>query len=235
MKHGDGPKLNIDWTQVTRFEQNCSILWCEATHKAAVIDPGGDIWLIQDFLEWEGLELEVVLVTHGHMDHAGGAAALAAATDARIEGPHRDEEALIQRLPEQAKRYNLRAEAFMPERWLGDGDQVRFGEQVIDVLHCPGHTRGHVAYFHEPSRFAFVGDILFQGAIGAWEHADGNLKQLVRSIRSKLFPLGDDVRFLPGHGETSTFGQERLANPFVGEGALAKWRAKAQVDPFLEE
>lgn len=228
------PRLNIDWIDVTRFEQHCSVLSCEATGKAAVIDPGGDLYLIQDYLEWEKLELEVVLVTHGHMDHAGGAAALAAATGARIEGPHRDEEELIRRLPEQAARYNLRADAFTPDRWLGDGDQVTFGEQTIDVLHCPGHTKGHVAYFHEPSRFAFVGDILFRGAIGAWEHADGDLRTLVHSIRSKLFPLGDDVRFLPGHGETSTFGRERLANPFVGEEALAKWRARVQVDPFQD-
>jgi glyoxylase-like metal-dependent hydrolase (beta-lactamase superfamily II) len=169
------------------------------------------------------------------MDHAGGAARLAAATGARIEGPHHAEKALIRRLPEQGQRYNLKAEAYMPARWLGDGDQVRFGEQVIEVLHCPGHTRGHVAYFHEASRFAFVGDILFRGAIGAWEHADGDLKQLVHSIRAKLFPLGDDVRFVPGHGETSTFGRERIANPFVGEEALAKWRAKAQRDPFLDD
>ena len=234
MKRVDVPALTIDWIDVTRFEQHCSILSCEATGKAAVIDPGGDLYLIQDYLECEKLDLEVVLVTHGHMDHAGGAARLAAATGARIEGPHRDEEALIHRLPEQARRYNLSAEAYTPERWLGDGDRVTFGEQTIEVLHCPGHTRGHVAYFHEPSRFAFVGDILFRGAIGAWEHADGDLRTLVHSIRSKLFPLGNDVRFLPGHGETSTFGRERLANPFVGEEAIANWRAKVQKDPFQD-
>jgi hydroxyacylglutathione hydrolase len=228
----DAPAVSIDWIAVTRFEQNCSILGCEATRKAAVIDPGGDTYLIENFLESAELELEVVLVTHGHMDHAGGAARLAAATGARIEGPHRAEEALIARLPEQAARYNLRAEAYVPERWLDDGDTVTFGAQAIDVLHCPGHTKGHVAYFHAPSRFAFVGDILFRGAIGAWEHADGDLKTLVHSIRSKLFPLGDDVRFVPGHGETSTFNHERIANPFVGEEAVAKWKARAQVDPF---
>lgn len=219
--------MGVDWFPVTRFEQNCSLLWCDVTRKAAVIDPGGDLFLIQDYLGWENLELEVVLVTHGHLDHAGGAAELAAITGARIEGPHRDEEELIRSLPDQGRRFNMRAEAFTPDRWLEDGDQVRFGEQVVDVLHCPGHTKGHVAYFHDASRFAFVGDILFLHAIGAWQRPE-DLAQLVRSIRFKLFPLGDDVRFVPGHGETSTFGHERISNPFVGDEALARYRAASR-------
>jgi len=218
--------MKFEWLPVTRFEQNCSILWSEASLKAAVIDPGGDIDQIQNFLEWENLELEVVLVTHGHCDHAGGAAELASATGARIEGPHRDDEHLIRNLPEQSKRLGIRAQSFTPDRWLTDADQISFGEERLEVLHCPGHTRGHVAYFHKPNRYAFVGDILFRHAIGAWEHGDGNLAQLVDSIRSKLFPLGDDVGFLPGHGETSTFGHEKAANPFVGEAAMARWRAR---------
>ena len=215
--------MKFDWLPVTRFEQNCSILWCEATRKAAVIDPGGDIDQLRDFLEWDELELEVVLVTHGHFDHAGGAAALAAATGARIEGPHQGDEHLVRGLAEHARRYNARAEPYIPARWLNDGDEIRFGNEVLQVLHCPGHTKGHVAYFHERSRQAFVGDILFRHAIGAWEHRDGDLVQLVQSIRNKLFALGDDVRFLPGHGETSNFGHERAANPFVGDAALAAW------------
>jgi glyoxylase-like metal-dependent hydrolase (beta-lactamase superfamily II) len=223
--------MKIDWVPVTRGEQNCSILWCEKTRKAAVIDPGGDIYRIQDYLELEGLTLEVVLVTHAHPDHAGGVVALAAATGARIEGPHRAEEELISQLPENGRRYGIPSQAFTPDRWLDDGDQVTFGEQVVDVLHCPGHTPGHVAYFHEPSRFAFVGDILFLHTIGTWEHSYGSLEQLVRSIRFKLFPLGDDVRFLPGHGQTSTFGHERIANPFVGEEALERWRAGDRTPP----
>jgi hydroxyacylglutathione hydrolase len=227
--------MKIDWLPVTRFEQNCSILWSEASLKAAVIDPGGDIDQIQDFLEWEQLTLEVVLVTHGHLDHAGGAAQLASATGARIEGPHRDDEHLIRSLPEQSQRFGSRAQRYTPDRWLNDGDRISFGEELLEVLHCPGHTKGHVAYFHQPSRYAFVGDILFRHAIGAWEHADGDLAQLVHSIRSKLFPLGDDVGFLPGHGETSTFGHERSANPFVGEEAMVKWKRRFERGQNLAE
>ncbi len=225
--------MQSDWIPVTRFEQNCSIHWCEATRKAAVVDPGGDLYRIQDFLEWEKLELEVILVTHGHLDHAGGAAQLALETGARIEGPHRGDEELISNLERQGRMFNLKVQSYTPERWLEHGDKVSFGEQVIDVLHCPGHTRGHVAYFHEPSRFVCVGDIIFLHAIGAWEHGDGNLADLVTSIRDRLFPLGDDVRFLPGHGETSTFGHERQVNPFVGDEALARFRAGQAAMPTV--
>jgi glyoxylase-like metal-dependent hydrolase (beta-lactamase superfamily II) len=216
--------MKCDWLPVTRFEQNCSILWCETTRKAAIVDPGGDIPQLLSLLDLEELELEVVLVTHGHMDHAGGAAQLSAETGARIEGPHRGDEHLIRRLPEQGSRYGLRCQDYEPERWLQDGDQICFGEVVLDVLHCPGHTPGHVAYHHEGSRFAFVGDILFLHSIGIWTIPGGSLTQLVHSIRSKLFPLGDDVRFVPGHGETSTFGHERRANPFVSDRVAATWR-----------
>jgi hydroxyacylglutathione hydrolase len=212
--------MNVDWIPVTRFEQNCSILWCETSGRAAVVDPGGDIDRILDFLEWEELSLEVVLVTHGHFDHCAGAKDLATRTGARIEGPHRNEAHLLQALAEHGARYGVRARSFLPDRWLDDGDRIRFGEVEIWALHCPGHSKGHMAYFHAPTKIAFVGDILFRGAIGAWEHADGNLIQLVGSIREKLFPLGDDVRFVPGHGETSTFGHERRDNPFVGDAIM---------------
>jgi glyoxylase-like metal-dependent hydrolase (beta-lactamase superfamily II) len=222
----ENASMKFECLPVTRLEQNCSILWCESSLKAAVIDPGGDIDQLQDFLKWENLTLEVILVTHGHIDHAGGAAQLAGVTGARIEGPHRDDEHLLNALPEQSKRFGLRAQSFTPDRWLNDADQIRFGGELLEVMHCPGHTKGHVAYFHRGNRYAFVGDILFRHAIGAWEHADGNLAQLVNSIRSKLFALGDDVGFLPGHGETSTFGHERMANPFIGEEAMAKWRTQ---------
>jgi hydroxyacylglutathione hydrolase len=218
--------MKFEWLPVTRFEQNCSILWCEATLKAAIIDPGGDLDQLQNFLELQELTLEVVLVTHGHMDHAGGAAELAAANGVRIEGPHQGDEHLIRGLPAQGKRFGLRAQSFSPDRWLQHGDTITFGSERIAVLHCPGHTNGHVAYFHEPTKWAFVGDILFRQAIGAWEHGDGNLPQLVQSIRSKLFALGDDVHFLPGHGNTSTFGEERCSNPFVSDSAMTAWKGR---------
>ena len=160
------------------------------------------------------------------MDHAGGAAALAAATGARIEGPHQADAHLLQSLDQQGQRFGIRAQSFVPDRWLKDNDIVTFGAESISVLHCPGHTQGHVAYYHPQTKFAFVGDILFRHAIGAWEHRDGNLAQLVHSIRSKLFTLGDDVHFVPGHGATSTFGHEREANPFVGDAAMAAWTAR---------
>lgn len=218
--------MQFESIPVTRFEQNCSILWCERTGKAAVIDPGGDLPLIENLLELEGLSLEAVLVTHGHMDHAGGAAELAARTGARLEGPHRGDEHLIRELPERAGRYGLKAQSYTPARWLNDGDRIRFGDVELEVLHCPGHCKGHVAYFSRAGRVAFVGDILFLHTIGAWEHADGDLATLVRSIRLKLFPLGDDVRFVPGHGEMSSFGHERAANPFVGDAAWEKMPAR---------
>jgi glyoxylase-like metal-dependent hydrolase (beta-lactamase superfamily II) len=216
--------MQFDCLPVTRAEQNCSILWCPATRHAAVIDPGGDLYQLDTFLELSELTLELVLVTHAHVDHAGGAAKLAATTGARLEGPHRGDEHLARNLAAQGRRLRIPAADFTPSRWLEDNDEVRFGRETMSVLHCPGHSRGHVAYFHAGRRHAFVGDILFRHAIGAWEHADGDLKQLVHSIRDKLFALGDDVSFTPGHGATSTFGHERIHNPFVGETALRKWR-----------
>src|SRR5260221_12131080 len=218
--------MEFDILPVTRFEMNCSILWCEKTMRAAVIDPGGDLSEIVNFLELMEVEPEVALVTHGHFDHAGGAAQFAALTGARIEGPHRGDEHLVRHLEEAGEKYGVPAKNYAPSRWLEHGDRVRFGEEELEVLHCPGHCKGHVAYFSASKRQAFVGDILFRGAIGAWEHADGNLPLLIDSIRSKLFALGDDVGFVPGHGETSTMGHERLKNPFVGEEAMARWRER---------
>ncbi|MDG2003481.1 MAG: MBL fold metallo-hydrolase [Novosphingobium sp.] len=217
--------MQFEILPVTRFEQNCSILWCEKTMKAAVIDPGGDISEILGFMELLEITPEVALVTHGHFDHCGGAAQFAEMTGARIEGPHKGDAHLVRGLQGAGERYNLKnSRNYEPSRWLEDGDEVRFGEEVLQVLHCPGHCHGHVAYFSDSARQAFVGDIMFRHAIGAWEHSDGDLPLLLKSIVSKLLPLGDDVGFVPGHGETSTFGHERIESPFVGEKALAKWR-----------
>jgi glyoxylase-like metal-dependent hydrolase (beta-lactamase superfamily II) len=225
--------MEFDILPVTRFRQNCSILWCEKTNRAAVIDPGGDLSEIMNFIELMELEPELALVTHGHFDHCGAAAQFAALTGARIEGPHRGDAHLVRGLEAAGERYGLTAKGYEPARWLDHGDTVRFGEEELEVLHCPGHCKGHVAYFSRGARQAFVGDILFRHTIGAWEHPDGNLPLLIDSIRSKLFPLGDDVAFVPGHGETSTFGHERKENPFVGDEAFARWCARfpAAADP----
>ncbi len=195
--------------------------------RAAVIDPGGDIPEIINFLELMDLTADVALITHGHFDHCGGAAQFAELTGARIEGPHIGDAHVIAGLADWAAQHGLPgARSYEPSRWLQHGDRVTFGEEELEVLHCPGHCRGHVAYFSASRRHAFVGDILFRGSIGAWEHSDGDLPTLVNSIRTRLFPLGDDVGFVPGHGENSTMARERLHNPFVGEEAMERWRAR---------
>jgi hydroxyacylglutathione hydrolase len=229
--------MEFDVLPVTRYEMNCSILWCEQTMRAAVIDPGGDISDILNFLELMELTAEVALVTHGHFDHCGGAAQFAEMTGARIEGPHRGDAHVIAQLGEMGSKYGVpSARPYEPARWLEHGDVVHFGAESLEVLHCPGHCKGHVAYFSRTARQAFVGDILFRGAIGAWEHGDGHLPTLLSSIRDKLFALGDDVGFVPGHGECSTMGHERVHNPFVGELAMENWRMRkggGQPDPAV--
>lgn len=221
--------LEFDVLPVTRYAMNCSVLWCTETSRTAVIDPGGDLSEILNFLDLMELEPDLVLVTHGHFDHAGAAARFASQTGARIEGPNRGDAGCVAMLAELGEKYGVPAMPFEPARWLEDGDVVRFGNVSLQVLHCPGHCRGHVAYFSPERRQAWVGDILFRNAIGAWDHPDGDLPTLLCSIREKLFVLGDDVDFVPGHGERSTFGQERLHNPFVGEEAMARWRERFPV------
>lgn len=201
---------------VTPFEQNCTVFWCEATRQAAVIDPGGDVERIRRVLADEQLTLAKILVTHGHIDHAGGVAALAEQTGVPIEGPHAEDQFWIDGMPQQSKMFGFpNVSSFTPTRWLQDGDQVTFGEVVLDVLHCPGHTPGHVVFFHAPSRLAQVGDVLFQGSIGRTDFPRGDYDTLLTSIKERLFPLGDDVAFIPGHGPMSTFGEERQFNPFL--------------------
>jgi len=204
---------------VTPFQQNCSLIWCEETMKGAVVDPGGDLPSIEAAIKERGITLERILLTHGHVDHASGAGALKAHAGVPIEGPHADDAFLIASLPEQAARYGFPpVTPFEPDRWLEGGDTVTVGAMTLDVRHCPGHTPGHVVFFHAPSRLAFVGDVLFRGSIGRTDLPRGNHTVLIRSIRTQLWPLGDDVTFVPGHGPVSTFGEERESNPFVADG-----------------
>lgn len=204
---------------VTPFQQNCSILVDEATGKAAVVDPGGDLERIEAALQQTGATLEKILVTHGHVDHCAGAAQLRRRTGVPIEGPQREDEFWIARLPQAAATYGFApAEAFEPDRWLEDGDTVTVGEAVLQVRHCPGHTPGHIVFYSAPARLALVGDVLFAGSIGRTDFPRGDFDALIRSIRTKLWSLGDDVEFIPGHGPMSTFGEERRSNPFVADG-----------------
>lgn len=207
---------------VTAFQQNCSVLWCERTRKAAIVDPGGDLDEVLGVVDEEKLELARILLTHAHVDHAGATAELARRRRLPIEGPHPGDRFWIERLPLQAAMFGLgSSESFEPTRWLDQGDVVEVGEVRLQVRHCPGHTPGHVIFFHEPGRFAIVGDVLFQGSIGRTDFPGGDHATLIRSIRENLFPLGDDVRFLPGHGPMSTFGAERRSNPFVADRLFA--------------
>ncbi len=202
---------------VTAFEQNCTLIWCTKTMRGAFIDPGGDLGKLKLAVERSGVTIEKLLVTHGHMDHCGMTGVLARDLGVPIEGPHEEDRFWIETLDDPSKRYGLEGESFEPDRWLSDGDQVTVGELTLDVVHCPGHTPGHVVFVHSPSRFAFVGDVLFAGSIGRTDFPRGNHQQLLDSITGKLWPLGDDITFVPGHGPTSTFGHERLTNPFVGD------------------
>lgn len=203
---------------VTPYQQNCSVLICEKTHKAAVVDPGGDIDNIIAVLEDNHAILEKILITHGHMDHCAIADDLRQRFSVPIEGPQREDRFWIDKLPEWCAMSGFpHAEAFEPDRWLEQDDVVTFGEQRLQVLHCPGHTPGHVVFFHPAMKLALVGDVLFNGSIGRTDFPRGDHDQLINAIKTKLWPLGDEVTFVPGHGPTSTFGEERRSNPFVAD------------------
>ncbi|MFT7558157.1 MAG: hydroxyacylglutathione hydrolase [Flavobacteriales bacterium] len=203
---------------VTHYQQNCSIIWCEDTMKAAIVDPGGDIDQILIICDERNLKIEKILLTHGHMDHCGGTAELVAKRELPVIGPHQDDIFWISALEQQAQMMGFKAvEGFTPNQWLNDGDSVSVGNVELNVLHCPGHTPGHVVFFHQASQKAFVGDVLFKGSIGRTDFPKGNYEQLVRSIRGKLWPLGDAVTFVPGHGPESSFGEERRSNAFVAD------------------
>lgn len=204
---------------VTPFEQNCTILWCETTKKAVVIDPGGEVPKIEAAIRKAGVKVEKIWLTHGHIDHVGGAAELREVLKVPIEGPHVADKFLLDNVVSSGARFGITGvRDFAPDRWLDEGDRLEIGALSFDILHCPGHSPGSVVYFNGDLRFAHVGDVLFNGSIGRSDIPGGNHATLIKSIKDKLLPLGDDVGFICGHGAGSTIGHERRTNPFlIGE------------------
>ncbi|MET3515723.1 MAG: MBL fold metallo-hydrolase [Gammaproteobacteria bacterium] len=201
---------------VTPFQQNCSLVWCDATNKAALIDPGGEIDRLVTAAESRGLALEQLWLTHAHIDHAGGTGELAERLGLPIVGPHPGDQFWIDGLPQQSAMFGFPpARAFTPTRWLADGDTVTLGEETLTVRHCPGHTPGHVVFHSASAQRAFVGDVLFAGSIGRTDFPGGSHPQLIDSIVQRLWPMGDETVFIPGHGPESSFGRERQSNPYV--------------------
>ena len=205
---------------VTAFAQNASIVWCDQTLEAAVVDPGGDLPILLAEVDRRGLQLRQILLTHAHIDHAGATGELARMRQLPIVGPHPGDQFWIDGLPQQSKMFGFPAAVpFTPTRWLHDGDTVQIGQSTLQVRHCPGHTPGHVVFFSPEARRVFVGDVLFAGSIGRTDFPQGNHAPLLASIRERLWPLGDDVVFIPGHGPEGTLGEERRFNPYVGTSA----------------
>ncbi len=201
---------------VTPFQQNCSLIWCEATGKAALVDPGGEAHRLLQAVAAQGLTLEKILLTHGHIDHVGATAEIAAGEGVPVEGPQREDAFWLEALAQQAAMFGFPSpDPFSPDRWLEEGDRVSVGEEILEVIHCPGHTPGHVVFYHRGEKLALVGDVLFHGSIGRTDFPRGDHRALIASIKEKLWPLGDEVQFIPGHGPTSTFGEERRNNPFL--------------------
>jgi glyoxylase-like metal-dependent hydrolase (beta-lactamase superfamily II) len=201
---------------VTPFQQNCTLVWCEHTKKAAIVDPGGDLDQILAAVEEEGVLVEKIMLTHAHIDHAGGTAELSANKGLPIEGPHKGDLFWIEGMSQQCSMFNFpHCDSFTPDRWLDDGDEVKVGDGVFQVIHCPGHTPGHVVFYNEKDQMALVGDVIFHGSIGRTDFPKGNHQELIDSIKMKLFPLGESVEFIPGHGPRSTLGVEIKSNPYV--------------------
>ena len=208
--------FHVEVAPVTPLRQNCSILRCHATGRAVAVDPGGDVALIRSMLERMNAKLEAIWLTHGHFDHVGGAAELAEATNVPVIGPHRDDAWLLEAVAEQAAMFGVEGgRDVSPDRWLEEGDTVRFGEVTFQVRHLPGHTPGHVVFVNRPAKLALVGDVLFAGSIGRTDFPRSDHAALMAGIRDKLLTLDDDLVFIPGHGPTSTIGEERRTNPFL--------------------
>ena len=205
---------------VTPLQQNCTLLWCTKTMRGAFVDPGGDLPMLKSAIEKYEVAVEKILITHGHFDHAGGAAQLAEDLGVEIEGPHPDDMWLLEELGEVGVKYGVPGRSFVPARWLDQGDSVTIGELELAVHHTPGHTPGHVVFHHAPSKLAIVGDVLFQGSIGRTDFPRSDHPALLNSVVTRLWPMGDETVFLPGHGQPSTFGQERKSNPFVADSVL---------------
>ncbi|WEM43376.1 MBL fold metallo-hydrolase [Photobacterium sp. DA100] len=210
--------LQFEIVPVTPFQQNCSIIWCDETKEAAMVDPGGDIHLLKEKVQQLGLTVTKLILTHGHLDHVGGTEPLAKELGIPVVGPHKEDAFWLQGLPRQSEMFGFPlTEAFDPDQWLEDGDTVAVGNQTLSVLHTPGHTPGHVVLYSREANVAFVGDVLFKGGIGRTDFPKGDYQTLIDSIKGKLWPLGNDVTFIPGHGPISTFGSERASNPFVAD------------------
>ena len=215
------PPLKAAIIPVTPLQQNCSLIWCTATNRAAFVDPGGDLPRLSAAAQQAGVTVEKILLTHGHIDHCGSAGILAEELGVEIEGPNEADRFWISRLDDDGKRWGITGKPFEPDRWLEDKDTVTVGELTLDVRHCPGHTPGHVVFHHPESNLALVGDVLFKGSVGRWDFPHGNQQDLLRSIIERLWPMGNATAFVPGHGQMSTFGYERATNPYVGDAALA--------------
>jgi hydroxyacylglutathione hydrolase len=207
-------KFNI--IPVTGFQQNCTIVACEKTGKAAVVDPGGDIERILDTIKKLDLTLEKILITHAHIDHAGAVGQLAREATLAIEGPQQEDQFWIDMLPEQSRMFGFpAAETFQPDRWLAQDDTVTIGEETLEVRYCPGHTPGHIIFYHPQNKMAIVGDVIFKGSIGRTDFPRGDHQTLINSIHQQIFTLDDDVQLITGHGPMTTVGEERINNPFV--------------------
>ncbi len=210
-----GSRLAVAIVPVTPFQQNCTLIWDEATKSGAVVDPGGDLDRIEAAIAETGMRPEVILLTHGHIDHAAGAAALKRKLGVDIIGPHQADRFLLDGLADQGRKYQMAAENVTPDRWLEEGNTVDAAGITFDILHCPGHSPGSVVYVAKKHKFALVGDVIFQGSIGRTDFPYGDHDALISAIKTKLLPLGDDVTFICGHGQPSTLGQERKSNPFI--------------------